>query len=175
MGQHRCVSSSPHHSRRRDVIVVSLLPPRPCCVDSPPPRLVFFPSLSSSCVPPSPLLKSSFHPTSSCLWGWGRVVCCPSHDGALALIFSIVIPFGGISACFRGVSGDVAGYGVPRARTWQISSSRGLPVSPCALLVRIDNLTSRLNGEEGFALSLSGGGCTAVVPFVSCSLVPRNK
>ena len=97
------------------------------------------------------------------------------RDGALALIFSIVVPFGGILACFRGVSGDVAGYGVPRARTWQISSSRGLPVSPCALLVRIDNLTSRLNGEEGFALSLLGGGCMAVVPFVSCSLVPRNK
>ena len=36
--------------------------PRPCCVDSPPPHLVFFPSPSSSCVPPSLLLKLSFHP-----------------------------------------------------------------------------------------------------------------
>ena len=97
------------------------------------------------------------------------------HDGVLALVFGIVVPFGGISACFRGISGDVAGYGVPRACTWQVSSSRGLPVSLCTLLVRIDNLTSHLNGEEGFALSLLGGGCTAVVPFVSCSLVPRNK
>ena len=97
------------------------------------------------------------------------------RDGALALIFGIVIPFGGILACFRGISSDVAGYGVRRARTWQVSSSRGLPVSPCTLLVPIDNLTSRLNGGEGFALSLSGGGCMAVVPFVSCSLVPRNK
>ena len=97
------------------------------------------------------------------------------RDGALALVFGIIVPFGGISACFRGVSSDVAGYGVPRACTWQVSSSRGLLVSPCALLVRIDNLTSRLNGEEGFVLSLLGGGCMAVVPFVSCSLVPRNK
>ena len=99
------------------------------------------------------------------------------RGGALALVFGVVVRFRGISACFGGISGDVAGYGVRRAHTWQLSSSRGLPVSPCALLVRIDNLTSRLNGEEGFAFSLSGGGCTAVVPFVSSSLVPtsRNK
>ena len=147
---------------------------------------------SSSCFLPLPIvvlcpplpavevvLPPAIHPTSSCLWGWGQVVCRPSLwvivMGPWRSSSASSSLLGGILACFRGVSGDVAGYGVPRARTWQASSSRGLPVSLCALLVRIDNLTSRLNGEEGFALSLSGGGCTAVVPFVSCSLVPRNK
>ena len=148
-----------------------------------PPSLSCFLLLPVILCPPLPaveiVLPPMIHLTSSCSWGWGWVVVLSvsvGHcGGALVLVFGIVIPFGGISACFRGVSGDVAGYGVRRAHTWQVSSSRSLPVSPCILLVHIDNLTSCLNGEEGVALSLLGGGCTALVPFVSCSLVPRNK
>jgi hypothetical protein len=73
-----------------------------------------------------------------------------------------------------GLGVDVAGYGGLGVRTWRVSPSRGLPVPLCALLARVESLTSRLNGEEGVCMAMLAVGRLAPPPVVNRNLEPKN-